>query len=438
MEKNRDAPLRDFLAGMPELAALGGLLEPGQECYLVGGLVRDLLLGRSIAMGDIDLLTSGDPSPLARRFAARIHGHFFFMDEERGHSRVVVSARKEMPAFDFAPFRAADLAGDLGARDFTLNALAWPLHLPPAQGRLIDPLEGWNDCRMGLLRRCAPDVLQADPLRVLRGVRLAVQLNFAMEEETQRLMEEAVPGLRRVAGERILAELGKIFSSADVLRGAALLREVGCLAFFFGPATAPEKAFAGALELLKRTETCFRIFPEIWLAEEIENGWSRAALLRFAALLQGCGVAKEDGGWQQTLPFSRNSRHMIGDLATVPAGLCDDYLSLISSNRGKALWLCAQGKHPLEKMIFSFLLAGDKVEPYRDGLDEAFYLWEEHVVEGRIPPLVSAEELRKRFGLPAGPRIGELLRRLAEEEISGEVGSREEALKWLRRELERD
>ena len=115
-------------------------------------------------------------SPLARRMANLIDGDFYLLDEERDTVRVIDHAGEEGPVYlDFCTLRAPDLETDLRERDFTINAIAVDLHVPR---RLIDPTGGVADLRAGLLRACTPQSFANDPVRVLRGVRLAFSLGF--------------------------------------------------------------------------------------------------------------------------------------------------------------------------------------------------------------------------------------------------------------------
>jgi len=185
---------------------LASLLTPDVECFLVGGALRDWQLGRPVA--DLDFAVSCDPTELARNFAAAVGGHWFMLDAGRRQSRVV-SRKQAAPPFtyDFAPYRADDLAGDLRLRDFTINALALPIvacnGLPP----LIDPLGGLSHLQCGLLRACSSGVFQDDPLRILKGVRHCTALGLAVEPRTLNWMRVATGLLPKVAAERVRTEL---------------------------------------------------------------------------------------------------------------------------------------------------------------------------------------------------------------------------------------
>ncbi|HKK02242.1 MAG TPA: hypothetical protein VJ955_08745, partial [Desulfuromonadales bacterium] len=109
--------LRHMLEEARIIPELIRLLPADQPCYLVGGALRDWLLGRSAA--DFDFTTPDDPTPLAKRWADATGGRWFMLDDERAYSRVVLRSATGILTYDFAPFRAADLLADLALRDFT-------------------------------------------------------------------------------------------------------------------------------------------------------------------------------------------------------------------------------------------------------------------------------------------------------------------------------
>ena len=161
----------------PLLGELAARLPPEPPVWLVGGAVRDLLLGRPVQ--DVDLVVPRDALRLARRLADEIGAAFVPLDEERGVARVVW----ERGEIDVADFRAGDLAQDLRARDLTINAMALALHGEEAPSRddVVDPWGGLADLEAGIVRLLGPEVLADDPLRTLRAVRIAAQLGFTIE-----------------------------------------------------------------------------------------------------------------------------------------------------------------------------------------------------------------------------------------------------------------
>ncbi|MFO7577815.1 MAG: hypothetical protein R6W66_08835, partial [Pelovirga sp.] len=220
--------------------------------WLVGGCLRDLLLGRPCA--DIDLVTSADPTSWAQSWA-RGRGHWFWLDRQRRQSRVLLPGNLSI---DFAPLRAATIAADLAARDFTVNAIALPLSAVSTTG-LFDPLEGRRDLAERCLRHCAADSFSADPLRILKGIRHAVSLDFHFAGSTFALMRDATAGLNRVAGERLRDELLQILASGRDCRALELLSDGGFLETLFGTPGGPwdAQATGAALRPLRARMAAF-------------------------------------------------------------------------------------------------------------------------------------------------------------------------------------
>ena len=368
-------------------------------CHLVGGAVRDALLGRPVQ--DWDVTVPDGAAELARRFARETGGSWFELDAERGYSRVCLA----QGSVDFAPWRAATLEGDLRGRDFTVNALALPLHETEDDG-LLDPLGGLADLRRRVLRCCSERSFADDPLRILRGVRLALQFQLEAEPKTLRLMRRDVPLLRQSAGERIVAELEKILGQErDPL---ALLRESGCCEYLFGSLpegfTLPEiSKKVHALEMLAR-----------------KDSWTSAAAFRLAAL------ALADGGVWRQLPWSGRMRRLLADLIATPIDLLKQYEALRCSERGRALWLERLGRNFRERLLFAALLSKADEAP----LPGIFANYERCAVSGRVPPLVTAETLGSLTGL-SGPELGRALRAVEQAEIDGLLHDRREAVDWL-------
>lgn len=201
---------------------------PARPVYLVGGAVRDFLLGREVH--DLDFVLPGGTRKLANELACRLNGAVYVLDEERDTTRVVLNLGDGHARLlvDFATLRAGDLEGDLRARDFTVNALAYDVAYPD---RLIDPLGGLADLREKLLRACSPDSLSADPVRVLRAVRQALALQFRIAPQTLDWMRAAAPLLPRVSAERQRDELLRMLDGQRVHLAIRILDRVGALQF---------------------------------------------------------------------------------------------------------------------------------------------------------------------------------------------------------------
>ena len=195
-----------------------------QEMYLVGGAVRDALLGR--VSHDLDLAIPQGAIAVARRAASILEADFYVMDESFDIARVIVSTENgSRDILDFAAFRGPDLDSDLRGRDFTINAIAFDLR----RDAVLDPLSGAADLRAKLIRACSGTSIQDDPIRILRAVRQAASFEFRIEAETRTAMKRAVGLLPNISPERQRDELFKILEGP---RSDASLRALEMLGVF--------------------------------------------------------------------------------------------------------------------------------------------------------------------------------------------------------------
>jgi putative nucleotidyltransferase with HDIG domain len=199
----------------------------GQEAWLVGGAVRDRELGRPNV--DVDVVVAGEPGEAARTIAAaaRADGQraaCFALSEKFGAWRV--SAPAGAWQIDVEGMRGGSLAADLALRDFTVNAIAEPLR----GGEPIDPLGGREDLRAGRLRCAGPTAFADDPLRVLRLVRVAVELDLEPDAQTLRRAGAQAARLAGISPERVFLELRRILASDRAVRGLAMAEDVGATA----------------------------------------------------------------------------------------------------------------------------------------------------------------------------------------------------------------
>lgn len=216
--------------------------EQQAQIYLVGGSLRNLLLGDPCA--DWDLVTDGEAHKLARRLADK-YGWFYVHLHEKA-SRVVVrfSDTAEELVLDIAPLHGETLEEDLHARDFTLNAIAAPLApvlaqlacsgtLLDASLPLIDPLRGFADLQKRLLRSVDEQVFHHDPLRMLRALRFARRYSLTLVPETEDLIRRDASLLPQVAAERIHEELYTLLAWPGALAQLHRLDAYGLLIVLF-------------------------------------------------------------------------------------------------------------------------------------------------------------------------------------------------------------
>jgi hypothetical protein len=171
----------------------------GEEAWVVGGAVRDELLGRELV--DLDIAVR-DPKRAARAYGKVSGGAPFALSERHGAWRVALDGGRTV---DFTPLPGS-VEDDLATRDFTINAIARPL----AGGEPVDPFGGQADLEERRLRAVRGSVFEDDPLRLLRAVRLEDELDLRLDDETEGLVREHARLVARPAGERILAELRRL------------------------------------------------------------------------------------------------------------------------------------------------------------------------------------------------------------------------------------
>ncbi len=434
----------------------------GVDAWLVGGAVRDRLLGR--ATEDLDVAVAGDPAQLAKELRRELRGAAFPLGEGYGGWRVMREAGGHV---DLLPLMGGTLEADLAARDFTVNAMALPL----AGGDLIDPHGGSADLDARHLRAVGPGSLEADPLRVMRLVRLAAELGFEIELGTVELARAAAPGLERVAAERVFAELlrivlagsGAVRAFEDVGAAQVVLPELVALqgveqsVYHHADVHDHTLAVLDAVAELERTERDERV--QAVLREPLANELTRWEAMRFAALLHdiakpGTAGRRADGRGSSFVGHDRAGAaaargilrrlRAAERLADHAAALTLHHLRLgflvheqPLGRRAAYRYLHATAPYTVDVTVFTCAdrlatrghNAGAAIEAHlklaREMLDHAF-------AELPAQPLIRGDELARELCIRPGPELGDLLARLAEDRFAGEIATRAEAIERAR------
>ena len=445
----------------------------GSGAVLVGGAVRDVVLGR--APVDADLAVPAGAIDLARRCAERLGGTCVVLDAERGAARVLAGGL----TLDVADFRAPTLEDDLAARDFTVNALAVPLAPLMARGRaaIVDPTGGLADVRARRLRPAGPDVIADDPLRALRGVRLEATLGLCLTAAGARAVRTAAPGLARVSVERVRDELLALLDLADSARAlrradslgllAAVLPEVDRMRATRQPA--PHR-YPVLEHSLRAVAGCDRLLPRLLalapygeelaahMAEPLGGGLTRATTLKLAALLHDVSKPETRRRVGGRVRFFEHD--IIGATRTRAIGV---RLKLPERAVAVVERLVRHHLRPMHLASAASLTPRARYRFYRDLREDTRDLlllvlvdaaavtgtspmatwrrstvvrelmrgWAEQHVAAAAPPLVRGEDVMARFRLEPGPRVGWLLAQAREAQDLGRVRSREEALAYL-------
>jgi poly(A) polymerase len=455
--------------------ALGG--DP-EGVWIVGGAVRDALLGRPIR--DLDLAVAGEPERVAKAVARASGGPVFRLSEAFGAWRALHPQRDWI--CDVTALHGDGIDADLGRRDFSVNAIAVPL----AGGEPRDPQGGIPDLGAGVLRVLGgPDVASssyaADPLRPLRLVRLATELGLQPDDHTQRLTREAAPLVREAAGERVFAELRRIVCADRVLEGLALAGRLGLI-----EAVLPElHALHGVeqsqfhhLDVYDHTVEVLRCELEIernpgevfgdlagpvdqLMSATFADELTRWQALRLAALLHDCGKpatrAVQPGGRVtfighdkvgadmvralcRRLKTSERLRSLLADVTRqhlvlgflvherpLSRELVYRYLERCQPAEVEVtLFTCADRLATRGKNAEAAIAA--HLELARELMGEAL-TWRSQPPEAPL----RGGELARELGIRPGPELGRLLGRLRQASFTGEAATREEALALARR-----
>jgi poly(A) polymerase len=469
------ASVRGRLAPARAVEVAKAALGERDGVWVVGGAVRDALLGRDVT--DVDLVVVEDAEEAARAVARAANGHPFELSGEFAMWRV--QAREASWHIDVAVLRGDSIEADMGARDFTLNAIALPL----AGGELIDPHGGVADAESRVLRAVRERSFEDDPLRILRAARIASALRLQLDPATVELAGRSAGRAGEPAGERQLAELRRIVAGPDPLRGVRLMDELGATA-----AVLPElHALRGVeqnpyhhldvhghtIEVLERVvelqsdlgavlgEVAGEV--EALLAEPLADGMTRAGALRLAALFH-------DLGKPETRSVAENGRVLFiahdEAGARIIRGICTrlrasrrltSHLESLTLNHLRLGFLVHERPLP-RRRVYEYLkatepetvdvtlltvadrLATQGPRTRSEAIDSHLELAREMIAEGLAwrrdgppAPLIRGDELAGALGVQPGPELGRALGEIDAAQFSGEVSTRDEAVALARR-----
>lgn len=396
-----------------------------QPVYMVGGAVRDAILGRVREYVDLDFIIPADAVKVARKIAQRYQAGFVLLDAERQIARVVFPHATA----DFAQQEGESLITDLHRRDFTINAIAYNPHTQ----EIIDPLEGFKDIESSLLRMISPVNLQNDPLRLMRAYRQAAQLGFTIEPATQETIRSLAKSINQVASERVRVEIGYLLANSQGTFWLNAAWKDGVLTSFFKNAT--EESFIK----LTAVDQAYTLISENWqqLGEELANyvretvKTSWLATAKLACLVDSKPEIAEIE--LQELTYSR------AEIRAVTTGL-----RLFSEIKAV--------KMPLRKQYFLFremgilfpavlvlALANDIVA--KGMFEESMFVTYEPLIKRYLDkndavahpiPLLNGKDMIMALNIPASPLIGELLMEVGVAQAEGKISTVEAAIEFAR------
>lgn len=442
------------------------------QAWLVGGAVRDELLGRSTQ--DFDVVVDGEIRPLARALGRATGAHSFALSETFGAWRVI--ARDRAWQIDLTPLTGGSLSDDLGRRDLTVNAMARKL----GDAQLIDPQGGLADLQARRLRMVSDHAFRDDPLRIMRLARQAIELDFAVDPPTRAAAVAGASGLSDVAGERVFAELRQIVIGRQAAAGLRMLEATGATAVVLPELLALRgmqqsdyhhlDVHDHTLEVLERTVTLTSdpgaLFGELAtqisavLDEPLADELTRGQAMRFGALFHD--LAKSS-----TRRVTSEGRVTFIGHDTVGADLAVEVLSRLRASERLASHVAALARHHLRlgflvhemplspAAVYRYLRATEPVEVDVTLLSTADRLAtrgrgaelaiERHleVAARMLPealrwraqpprPPIRGDQLAEALGISPGPELGRWLEELTQAAFTGQVHSPEQAISWVR------
>jgi len=431
-----------------------------QKVYLVGGAVRDLVLGH--IKNDVDVLCEKDSKSVALQWAGKKAAAFYVLDDARKTYRVIITNEaKEKLIYDFAFQQGKTIEDDLSMRDFTINAMAIDFAAPE---KLIDPLHGVQDIEQKLLRVCSAASFSSDPIRTLRAVRYSITYQLQIEANTSRLLSSSVHALQEVSGERKRDELFKILDLKNPVPALEILWKEGILSQLGIPEI--------SMENIHQTDSLVRLFDHIedTQAEKSEvllSGFFEAInkyvpeykkiltqkntsdrnlhqLLILAYLVNGLSsdIVRRKA---QTLMLSNEEIEYLITLME-HSGEIDEFVNRGDGISDRQLYLFFTQVHSggLDLCLFAIARClfnsaqsemAEKLNQYFAIAGKIFTCWfdRQQIIQPLL--LLNGNDLMINFDLTPGPAIGKLLDGLMEEQAAGKIQTREEAMVWMEEQI---
>ncbi len=483
--------------------AIGEILERARiflagrqaAAWVVGGSVRDMLLGVSTADADLVVDSSNVPQ-LGRQFADQIGGAFYHLDQDRNYVRVLsaVDEAGERATLDITPLGDRDIASELSRRDFTVNAMALPLDSWHTPDNLTDPLDGCADLNERVLRAVKPTIYADDGIRLMRLARLAGQLGFTVDEETAALAKRDAAHIADVSPDRLRDEFCKVLGLSDTKSALRLLDDMGVLSRIMPEldatrgVTQPIEHYWDVFDHLVETvgymdglldgdrRTADLSLSQMpwsdhvadYFAEEVSGGVDRAILTKLACLLHD--IAKPE---TKTVEESGKTRFLGhpeqgADVTEVAmdrlhfSRRANAYVTMLVRQHLRPMQLSNNLQTPTRRALYrfkrdlgdaaigavwlsmaDFLAAkGPMLDPneWRRRVSHCSLVMESILAEPAddmaAPMVVNGHMLMKALGVGPGPQLGQILEAVREALAADEVSTPEEALGFARREWE--
>lgn len=439
------------------------------KLYLVGGVLRDLLLGREKENPDFDFCLKKGAISFGKKLTKKIKAGFVILDKEHGACRLVKRIKDKTYTFDFTDFRGKTLTDDLLHRDFTINAIAVEL----GKDFLIDPYQGKKDLKRKIIKVVNKKAFSEDPLRILRAFSLACTLDFKIDRETLKLARLERNKLSRVSNERIRDELFKIFDTSSAFNHLVMMDRLKILKIIFpeiekmrGVSQGPYHhldVWLHSLETVKQLEGLLEETKnnrEIrdYLNEYISGERKRRALIKLGALLHDIGkpasLRREDGktkfhghervGLEISENIARRLKLSCDEMDSLHKmvlwHLRPGYMADIEELSPRAIFRYFRDTNREAVSILLLSIADQRATKGRLTSKESrirhekivFALVKEYfkkLKEKKLPRLINGDDLLGKFKLEPSPLIGKILSEVEELQAIGKIKTKSQALR---------
>lgn len=456
-----------------DFSVISDILPKTKGAYIVGGSVRDLLLGKLPA--DYDIAVIENPKTFAEKIAEKTSGRLVELGKPGQMLFRVVSKNY---VYDISPIAGVSIEDDLLKRDFTINALAWDL----SSKRVIDCVDGQKDIVDRKIRMVSKTVFQKDPIRLIRAYRISATFDFNIEPQTNAAIKDNAELLQTSAGERIRSELFKILAASNSYYFLCQMAKTGILQAIFPELTDLQTCFQNRYHLFdvfKHTmkayshlETilndCHNFLPEAYGQFKPCTDTFKGALLKCSILLHDIGkpLARtiDKKGNIHFYGHGKKSADMTKNIASRLRFSNHEasYIDFIIRNHIRPLFLFSahQKKTITKKGISRFLLKCGKYAPdllihtmadikgkgnKNDERNEAFINFAREIIKYYFsyfqaamskPPLITGRDLINNFALTPSPLFKKILRRVEEARISKKIKNKDEAVQLVKKILE--
>ena len=396
-----------------------------KPAYLVGGSVRDAMLGRTREYLDLDFILPSEAVNIARKIAKSYQAGFVLLDAQRQIARVVFPHA----TVDIAQQEGDSLETDLHRRDFTINAIAYNIHTQ----EVIDPLQGSLDLEKGILRMVSPANLEDDPLRLMRGYRQAAQLGFTIEAQTHSTIRALASHLEKVASERIRVELGYMLANTQGTPWLIKAIEDGLLKSSFKYATSQSCVLLAeidkvASQFIQDWQPLGEILQQ-YVRDTVKTTW--VGIAKLACLVNSKPEIAEVE--LEQLTYSKTEIQAVTNALRVFPRLNAPLMSL-----REQYFLFKEAGCVFPTTTILAAAYGNVVEDMSEDKPQktyasllARYLNPDDPV-AHPTQLVSGKHIISSLNLPSSPLIGQLLTEIAVAQVEGKISTFDEAIEFAR------